>query len=156
MPVLSLWKCQGFQATKYCQRYTGNPITRHELAGFNDWAMSWFAWKPLRPAIHKTNTDEEILSLRQSMESKVAQENRNRTWFNLRRESSPQKKSNMVSVWSNTAVEKRRAAYHIMKFLYHWKKMKRFVARQQTKPMKGQYEAWHIKKPLMGRRKDAI
>ena len=43
-----------------------------------------------------------------------------------------------------------------MKFLYHWKKMKRFVARQQTKPMKGQYEAWHIKKPLMGRRKDAI
>jgi hypothetical protein len=46
----------------------------------------------------KTNNDEEILSLRQSMESKVAQENRNRTWFNLRRGSSPQKKSNMVSV----------------------------------------------------------
>jgi hypothetical protein len=51
-------------------------------------------------------------------------------------------------------MEKKRGGY-IMKILNHWNKMKRFIARQQTKPMNGQYETWHIKKPLMGRKKDA-
>jgi hypothetical protein len=37
-------------------------------------------------------------SLRQSMGSKVAQEKRNRSWFSLKRGSSPQKNCNMVSV----------------------------------------------------------
>jgi len=53
----------------------------------------------------------------------------------------------MVSLQSNTKIEKKREGY-IMKILDHWNKMKRFVARQQTKPMNGQYETWHIKKPL--------
>jgi len=40
--------------------------------------------KTLQPAIHThTDTDEEILPLCQSMESKVAQEKRKRTWFSL-------------------------------------------------------------------------
>jgi hypothetical protein len=52
-------------------------------------------------------------------------------------------------------VVKKRAGYHIMKILDRWNKMKRFFARQQTKPMNGQYEAWRFKKPLKGRRKDA-
>jgi hypothetical protein len=46
----------------------------------------------------KTDTDTEILSLLQSVESKVGQKKRKRTWFNLKRGSSPQKNSNMVSV----------------------------------------------------------
>jgi hypothetical protein len=46
----------------------------------------------------KTDTDDEILFLHQSMESKVAQEKRNRTWFNLKKGSSPQTNSNMVNV----------------------------------------------------------